>query len=283
MDSAAAARTQVWVISLATASQRRASFQESAASSGLAWSFWDAHQQLDAALSYDRDGLLINLGRPLTDAERGCYSSHYSLWQWLIQSPCEQMIVLEDDVIADWRFLEALSRIRFEDYGIEYLRLFAKVPSQWRYVRSPFLGWYHHLIRFTGYPLGTQAYLMCRSAALKMLSAGSSVTAPVDAFMDQSWLHGVLNLALHPFHIVERYQSSSIGEERLRDGATPGGRTRLPRARRYVKRKLRLAWSVYGPEPLAARRLKRELVRRDVRVPALVGAADGGAPQIHKT
>ena len=282
MDSAAAARTQVWVISLATAGQRRAAFRDSAASSALAWSFWDAHQQLDVALSYDPVRLVRDLGRLLTDAERGCYSSHYSLWRWLVQSPYEQMIVLEDDVIADWRFLEALSRTRFEDYGIEYLRLFAKVPARWRYIKSPFLGWYHHLIRFTGYALGTQAYLMCRSAALKMLSAGGNVRGPVDAFMDQSWQHGVLNLALQPFHIIERYQSSSIGEERLAADAAGSGGARLPHVRRYLKRKFRMAWSAYGPEPFAARRLQCELLRTDFRLPALAGAADSGVSQTHK-
>ncbi len=260
MDSAVTAHTKVWVISLADAEQRRAAFHASSASSNLAWSFWDARRQLNAPLSYSAHSAAKDLGRSLTDAERGCYCSHYSLWQWLLESPFEQMLVLEDDVIADWRLLEALTRIRFEAMGIEYLKLFAKVPTSWRYVKSPFLGWYHHLIRFTGFPLGTQAYLMTRNAAAKMLAAGSSVSAPIDVYMDQSWRHGVLNLALYPFPIFECHQSSSIGEERLRQ-ALPGGQALLQRARRQLRRKLRLAWSVYGPEPQAARRLKRTLRR----------------------
>lgn len=252
------------MISLADAERRRTAFHEAAASSNLPWSFWDAHRQLGAPLSYDAGRAAKDLGRSLTEAERGCYSSHYSLWRWLLESPFEQMIVLEDDVVADWRLLEALTRIRFEGLGIEYLKLFGKVPASWRYIKSPFLGWYHHLIRFTGFPLGTQAYLMSRNAAAKMFVAGRSVEAPIDVYMDQSWRHGVLNLALYPFPVFECHQPSSIGEERLRYQAASGGEALLQRARRQLRRKLRLAWSVYGPEPPEARRLKRTLRRAAV-------------------
>ncbi len=213
------------MISLADAERRRTAFHEAAASSNLPWSFWDAHRQLGAPLSYDAGRAAKDLGRSLTEAERGCYSSHYSLWRWLLESPFEQMIVLEDDVVADWRLLEALTRIRFEGLGIEYLKLFGKVPASWRYIKSPFLGWYHHLIRFTGFPLGTQAYLMSRNAAAKMFVAGRSVEAPIDVYMDQSWRHGVLNLArtpsLYSSAISPRQLGKSACDTKLRPAVRP--------------------------------------------------------------
>jgi glycosyl transferase family 25 len=253
------------VISVADAMGRRSAFQEAAKASPIEWSFSDAHTQPNPALSYDPQMMRRQSGRELLNAEQAVYSSHFALWQWLIDAPCEQMIVLEDDIVVDWPFLEALSRIQFQRQGIEYLRMFAKVPSPWRYVKSPYFDWYRHLIRFTGYPLGTQAYLLSKRGAAKLIGGGRQIRAPVDVFMDQSWQHGLPNLAVYPFPVFERYQPSSIGEERLRPNRAGHAMPWRSKVRTYVRRKLRLGWSVYGPEPPAVRRLKRALQSQSIQ------------------
>nr|WP_244635760.1 glycosyltransferase family 25 protein [Chthonobacter albigriseus] len=207
--------TKTWVISLSDAAERRAAFARSAADAGMEWSFFDAHRQLQPPLVYDSQGARHREGRNMTAGELGCYSSHDALWRWLVQSDVSQMVVLEDDVVVDWPCLRSLVSTEFEDLGIEYLRLFAKVPPRMRYVASPFLDRYHHLVQITSFALGTQGYLITRRGAERLLARGNQVAAPVDVFMDRYWDHGLVNLAVYPFPLFERFQASSIGEARL--------------------------------------------------------------------
>ena len=75
---------------------------------------------------------MVAKGRPLTPGELGCYSSHYHAWLALLDSQAAQMIVLEDDTIVDWTFLEKLATVDFRTLGVNYLRLYARRPSAFR-------------------------------------------------------------------------------------------------------------------------------------------------------
>jgi glycosyl transferase family 25 len=159
---------------------------------------------------------------------------------------------------VDWEFIRALSATPLARQGIEYLRLFAKMPAPWRAVASPYFDRYRHLIRYTGYALGTQAYLLTKAGAARLIRYGSSVEAPVDVYMDRTWDHGLLNLAVYPFPIYERYQRSSIGEERF-PAATHRCAPSIRDLFTRVRRKLLLNWSIHGISPSSARSLQRLL------------------------
>jgi glycosyl transferase family 25 len=255
--------TAIRVISLPAASERRLAFARSAAAAGCEWEFFDAHTAPVSGLSYDEKRVAGIYGRKLHPGELGCYSSHFDLWRWLAMADCEQLIVLEDDVVVDWEFIRELSAINLASHGIEYLRLFAKMPAPWRFIASPYLDKYRHLIRFTGYALGTQAYVLSKAGAARLIRRGSNIEAPVDVFMDRTWDHGLLNLALYPFPVYERHQRSSIGEERF---STPISRRSQPSLRNLwirARRKLQLNWAVHGFSPPAARTLQRLLKARE--------------------
>jgi glycosyl transferase family 25 len=248
-----ASSAKVWVISLANDAPRRETFATNAPPPEIDWAFFDAHSGLQGNLTYDERACMRNLMRPLRAGELGCFSSHVALWKWLVDSDVQQMVVLEDDVVVDWPFLATLLARDLPSVGVEYLRLFAKVPFRWRYIATPFVDNYHHLVRITGSAVGTQGYLITKVGARRMLAQASQVLWPVDMYMDSVWQHGVMNLAIYPFPLYERFQPSSIGDARL--GIGPGFRALTFR----MRRKLRLWRSVYGPEPLAARLLKRRL------------------------
>ncbi len=164
-------KTKIWIISLADAGRTAGAVCEPGIRAlHRRWEFFDAHTQLAPLLRHVVGATRSTHGRTLRGGELGCYSSHWSLWRWLVESDCEQMIVLEDDVQVDWRFIDFISGINFADMNINYLRLFAKIPARWRYVATPFLDRYHHLIRFTGYALGTQAYLLTKAGAAQLLA-----------------------------------------------------------------------------------------------------------------
>ena len=253
------ARTAIRVISLPGARERRRSFAESAAAADCAWEFFDAHATPANGLRYDAERVAGVYGRPLQAGELGCYSSHFALWRWLADADCEQLIVLEDDVVADWEFIREIGAVPLAGRGIEYLRLFAKMPAPWRCVASPYFDTYRHLIRFTGYALGTQAYVLSKAGAVRLLRRGASVEAPVDVYMDRTWDHGVLNLAVYPFPVYERHQRSSIGEDRFRDPGPPSSQMSLRNLCSRVRRRLHLLWAIHGFSPSRVRTLQRLL------------------------
>jgi glycosyl transferase, family 25 len=250
--------TMVRVISLSN-SPRREEFTQSAADATLPWEFFDAHTMPACGLSYDEKRVAGTYGRKLHPGELGCYSSHFDLWRRFVQADCEQLIVFEDDVVVDWEFIRDISAIKMASRGIDYLRLFAKMPSPWRFIASPYFDQYRHLIRFTGYALGTQAYVLSKGGAERLVCRGSNIEAPVDVYMDRTWDHGLLNLAVYPFPVYERYRPSSIGEGRfsvpLSRWSQPSFRNLCTRARR----KLQLNWAIYGFSPSSARALRRSL------------------------
>jgi glycosyl transferase, family 25 len=257
------AKTKIWVISVLGADDRRAAFSRCA--EGVEWEFFAAHTGLDPGLAYDEATVVGRYGRKLHSGELGCYSSHFALWRWLLASDFDQAIVLEDDVVADWNFIDQLRCVDLQERGIQYLRLFAKMPSPWRSIASPYFDKYRHLIRFTGYALGTQAYVITRRGAECLILHGLKVEAPVDVYMDRTWDHGLLNLALYPFPVYERHQPSSIGESRFGpDRYTAQSQLRKLEIRNFfarVRRKILLHWSMYGLSPLSARSLRQRLRR----------------------
>lgn len=246
--------TKIWVISLANAESRRAQFV--ADNSGdVAWDFFDAHDRLSGDLVYDEQLSRNKLLRPLRAGELGCYSSHVALWRWLCESEFAQMIVFEDDVVVDWAFIAETTKQDFESLGIDYLRFFAKIPSSWRPVASPFIDRYRYLIRYTSPALGTQGYLLTKNGARRLLAHATAAVWPIDVYMDRTDWHGVLNLAVYPFPLYERFQSSSIGESRFGGRSLTGVNSLL---RRLQKRLLQ--WRTkYGPDPSELRRLRKRL------------------------
>ena len=208
-------RTRVAVISMTDATERRARFAERAREADLAWEFFPAMTSLHPALRYSEEEAIVSKGRPLRAGELGCYSSHYAVWQQVQAGTDDQWIVLEDDVIADWAFLHKLARIDFAAVGIDYLRLYYKWPSRYRVLQTNFIEHARSLVRLSGTAYGTQAYLITRAGAARLLDHCRIVKRPIDDEMDRSWAHGLPNLALFPFPVIEESSQTTIGNARF--------------------------------------------------------------------
>src|SRR5687767_12904444 len=123
-------RTRIIVINLVDAAERRTRFEERARGATVPWSFYPAHTALHPAVRYDERAAIVAKGRPLRAGEIGVYSSHYAAWQDLQSDAADQYVVLEDDVIVDWNFLDKLARINLAKMGINYLRLCYTYPTR---------------------------------------------------------------------------------------------------------------------------------------------------------
>jgi glycosyl transferase, family 25 len=248
VNGARGVRTAIWVISLANDRDRRETFIRNAAAADVAWSFVDACPGLAPGLDYDPADSMVTVGRPLVAGELGCYASHFSLWEKLIQSEYDQLIVMEDDLLVDWAFVRLLLDVDFAARGIHYLRLFSRLMAPFKRLRWEYLEKSHHLIRFVGYALGCQAYVITRDGATTFLRHCRRVRLPLDHEMDRFWAHGLPNLAVYPYPFIELCSPSRIGDARHEADAVP----LKFRAQGFLTRaadKACLAWARFSPNP----------------------------------
>jgi glycosyl transferase family 25 len=233
--------TLVLVVSLADAAERRAGFAERARATTLPWRFFDAHRELGAGLAYHSDEAVVAKGRPLTPGELGCYSSHYHAWLALLDSRAAQMIVLEDDTIVDWTFLEKLATVDCPALGVSYLRLYAKRPGAFR-LHGEAIEARRFLVEYAAYVHGTQGYVISRAGAERFVRHCRRVRRPVDNELDRAWDHGVPCLTLFPFPLTEISTASTIGAARWERPEIPaplrGARLRM----RLLERSRRTRW-----------------------------------------
>jgi glycosyl transferase, family 25 len=243
--------TKVVVISLPDAADRRATFTERARGTPIQWTWFDAHRELAPGLSHDPDDAIVAKGRPMYPGELGCYSSHYAAWGRFLDSGAPQMLVLEDDTIVDWGFLEKLVRVDLQAAGIPYLRLYAKRPCAFREVLRDAVEQQRTLIEYLDRPLGTQGYVMTREGAQRFVRHCREVKRPLDDELDRSWEHGVACLGIFPFPVIEQSTASTIGPARFERFTIPG---RLRVRRQVMKMRDRVLKLRQRLRPLTAGR-----------------------------
>ena len=213
--------TEVRVISLADAGQRRARFEMAASTSPLHWSFFDAIGGDAEEPPYDNSLAIRHTGRALLPGERGCYASHVAVWRQFLQGRARQLIVLEDDVLVDWTYLAKLAEADHAPAGRHYLRLFSKRPPRHTILERNFLEPLRFLIEAFGLVYGTQGYLLTREGAERMLAHCRIMSRPIDVELDRPWAHGLPILSVFPFPLIELSQASTIGDQRRGVFATP--------------------------------------------------------------
>lgn len=259
MTAGGAHRTKVVVISMTDAAERRRRFQDRARDAQVPWSFFSAHTGLHSALSYDEDDAIVAKGRPMRNAELGVYSSHYAVWMDLLSDSVDQYIVLEDDVMVDWNFLGKLADVDLTATGINYLRLYYKLPVRTALVQENFIERARSLVEVDGTSFGAQGYVITKRGAAIFLDHCRTVTRPIDDEMERTWAHGQRNLAVFPFPIIEEAVVSTIGGSRFEPFVVP----RNLKLRRYVERRLE---RFRRDASIMIRRLRRLRTRRQRRM-----------------
>ena len=228
--------TELFVVSLADATERRAAFSDRARDTRVAWRFFDACTQRPDSLAIDEAAIRRNKGRALTRGEIGCYASHFSIWEEMVARDVAQAIVLEDDTIVDWAYIERLAETDLAARGFDYLRLYAKRPTFQRVVATDFLQHSRTVVELIGLAYGTQGYAITLAGARAFIAECRTIRRPIDDAMDRSWAHGVRNLALFPAPILEATVPSAIGAARFAGKDDPAFHTPRQRAWRRLER-----------------------------------------------
>jgi glycosyl transferase, family 25 len=237
--------TTIRVISLEKSVERRNQFRKVSEDAGVPWEFFSAREMIEAPLAYDEKLSICRFGRALTKGEIGVYTSHYLIWQDFLASNADQLIVLEDDVVIDWKLLRRLADVDLATLNIHILKLFATHPFPFDVVVNRFLSPHSHVLRVRGLAVGAQSYVATRRAAETLLAVTRIMFEPVDWAMSRYWSYGVTNYCLFPFPVFERFGQSTLQTNLWGSTSRPSRKDRIQRfiwrtqnrlAREYVNR-----------------------------------------------
>lgn len=190
----------VWLISLPQSIKRRERLEAQLRGINLDYKLFDAidgrSKWENLKNSVNRKSFERNTGRQVMKGEIGCYLSHLQIWAELIASNSEVGLVLEDDIVLDENFNEALAAALSVTEKWDILKLSkvrAKLP-----VRQFNIGkWCVNA--FIGPATGTGAYLIKREVAERLLPKMLPITRPIDHEIDRSHVHKIRHFGMLPF------------------------------------------------------------------------------------
>ena len=155
---------------------------------------------LDAIPGYDRRARLSRYGVDLTPPQLGCYLSHLSAIQMIVDEDLPSALILEDDVNLGDDTPEVLAEIAALRKPWEMIRLAGLRARRSRRVHS--LGEHHALVRLLNTASGLQGYLVSNAGARKLLPYAARIMHPVDTMVDRYWENGLKIWAVLPYPIV---------------------------------------------------------------------------------
>ena len=217
---------KIFVISLRTAGVRRAEASEQMAKCGVSFEFFDAVEggagQSDWFAGIDHRLFQLNTRRyDPTPGEIGCYASHLSLWKWAI-SHDQPIVILEDDFQLEPGFAEIINDLEplANEFGFIRLQSMRGPRALLKRLRPAA----HEVLRRNGLsvhylsdpPLYALAYAISPEAARTLIRASSTLFAPVDKFLQHTWIHETPIYALSPAPVTMSPQAehSTIGGRR---------------------------------------------------------------------
>jgi glycosyl transferase family 25 len=199
------------IISLPQSVDRRKLIAESMTGLAWSWRFFDAPTDGQFELAHDVQRALDRRGYKLLHAERACFESHFQCIRDHAKAAStapEHMIVLEDDVLVDRYFDFAAVSKMMSELNIDYLKLFSRSLK-----RSKVLGraiGHRSLYRFIVPPYGSQAYVLSKQGAMRIVDSISSIDRPIDDEIDRYWINGLPTYALYPYPVMELQLQSTV-------------------------------------------------------------------------
>lgn len=234
---------KLFVISLKDAAPRRAAAIEQFRRTDLEFQFFDAvcgpSNLTSCAYNIDKRLYRLNTLRDPFPGEIGCYASHLALWKLCVERN-EPIVILEDDFQLTADFSEVIGRLRvlIKNFGFIRLESFERKSKFLKNIRKPF---YRILTEdniticyVSDVPLCALAYAISPSAAASLVDASATLIAPLDKYLQKTWLHNTPIFAVSP---------PIVGKSRHADESTIGTRQRKSLSPGLLlKRALYKAW-----------------------------------------
>lgn len=205
------------VVSLPSSVERRAEIDSMMAAHGLDFEYFDAVDVRNGPhpllALYDGAKSRRLKGYELTDAEIGCFASHYSLWRRCADLD-EPILILEDNVEirGDLDSRLALLEEKVVDFGVLKLAGVFERP----HVTVDRLDDRYEIVRNNKGTRGTSAYLISPDRAKAWLALAPGFFEPVDNFMESEWRTRLPVYSIHPWLAARRKTASIIGDRKKR-------------------------------------------------------------------
>lgn len=156
-------------------------------------------------------------GRDLMAGEIGCLLSHRAIFQKMISENIDYAVILEDDVVPEPDFMDAISAMPRAPIKWDVIRFLGSQKVRRRGCRqiAPLTGRYA-LGRLPTAPGGAHGYMVTKRAAAIMLRHMEKNWLPIDTLQGRTWQTGLETLVLtpSPLHIDES-MPTTIGDTRL--------------------------------------------------------------------
>ncbi len=150
---------------------------------------WTALPQAEQDRLYSTELNRRQHHKPLANGERGCYASHLALWQWLLDSPHDCAIVLEDDVRLEADFAEVCNAIEALRAPWDMIKLIGResLGKREKLATDQPLSPGHALVRYRRVPSLTAGYAIHRRGAEKLLRHRQPFGRPIDVDLRHWW------------------------------------------------------------------------------------------------
>lgn len=127
--------------------------------------------------------------------EIGCFLSHRSAWQSIVERGLEAAVILEDDVELEPRAFGRAVGLAVDaarHHGLVRLPLMERTGVFQRRAGAP------SVTRPVVLPLGTQAQVVSADAARRLLEASRTFDRPIDVFLQMRWVTGLDGCVVSP-------------------------------------------------------------------------------------
>lgn len=192
---------KVFIVSLNNATLRRNRVQMVMNKLGVEFEFFNAingFSGLPENLLEHPDDIhrKIFRSRPLTPGEKGCYASHYLLWEKCIELN-EPIMILEDDFLPTEYFMKIFPVLPSLHVKYEYLRLEPQIGDATAlefFDGLQILLWHNNVRSTTGYSINP-------SGAARLVKHSKKWLCSVDNFIGESYRTGLKATGVLPYAI----------------------------------------------------------------------------------
>jgi glycosyl transferase family 25 len=202
---------KVFVISLATSVDRRASVSRKLGDRNIAFQFIDAcdgrlglHPYLK---NYDEKSFVVNRRRKAAPGELGCYVSHLLAWEKCVELN-EPIVVVEDDFEMTAEFEAGLRYLEKLADKLAFVRL---EPLEKQFFITSRKDADFTLVKQLNVGMCSTGYMVTPAGAKKLLEHGMTIKAPLDLYLKYTLMHGQLMHALVPHLVYPTHADSIIG------------------------------------------------------------------------
>lgn len=205
---------------------------------------WSALSSEEQNALYSEEVNARQFHKPLVAGEKGCYASHLLLWQWLLESSHDAVVVLEDDVQLCDDFERVCSEIAAVSVPPwDMVKLIGRIglgKAEKQLTAVPLCAGYK-LHGYRRVPSLTAGYVISRTGASKLLAHRKPFGRPIDVDLRHWWETDrlqILGLCPSVIELDATSLTSSIGVKVIEDR----GRTKWRKFRNKLKYTLCNTW-----------------------------------------